>query len=44
MDDAQHHHTDPLVAAALAGDINALLCRVKYADGTLNHMFEGKSV
>ena len=41
MDDAQHHQTDPLVAAALAGGIGALLCRVKYADGTLNRMFEG---
>ncbi|MGK5004560.1 hypothetical protein [Janthinobacterium sp. LB2P70] len=41
MDDAQHHQTDPLAAAALAGDIGALLCRVKYADGTLNRMFEG---
>ena len=41
MDDAQHHQTDPLAAAAIAGDIGALLCRVKYADGTLNRMFEG---
>lgn len=41
MDDALHHQTDPLAAAALAGDIGALLCRVKYADGTLNRMFEG---
>ena len=41
MDDAQHHQTDPLAAAALAGDIGALLCRVKYADGTLTRMFEG---
>lgn len=40
-DDARHHQTDPLVAAALAGDIGALLCRVKYADGTLTRMFEG---
>ncbi|MGK5020733.1 hypothetical protein [Janthinobacterium sp. LB2P10] len=41
LDDALHHQTDPLAAAALAGDIGALLCRVKYADGTLNRMFEG---
>lgn len=41
MDDAQHHQTDPLAAAALAGDIGALLCRVKYADGVLTRMFEG---
>ena len=41
MDDALHHQTDPLAAAALAGDIGALLSRVKYADGTLNRMFEG---
>ena len=41
MDDALHHQTDPLAAAAIAGDIGALLCRVKYADGTLNRMFEG---
>ena len=41
MDDALHHQTDPLAAAALAGDVGALLCRVKYADGTLNRMFEG---
>jgi hypothetical protein len=40
-DDAQNHQTDPLAAAALAGDIGALLCRVKYADGTLTRMFEG---
>lgn len=41
LDDARHHQTDPLCAAALAGDIGALLCRVKYADGTINRMFEG---
>ena len=41
MDDALHHQTEPLAAAALAGDIGALLCRVKYADGTLAKMFEG---
>lgn len=41
IDDAHHYQTYPLAAAALAGDIGALLCRVKYADGTLNRMFEG---
>lgn len=41
LDDALHHQTEPLAAAALAGDIGALLCRVKYADGTLSRMFEG---
>ena len=40
-DDAMHHQTEPLAAAALAGDIGSLLCRVKFADGTLNRMFEG---
>lgn len=41
MDDERHHQTDPLAAAALAGSIGALLCRVKYSDGTLDRMFEG---
>lgn len=41
LDDVFHHQTEPLAAAALAGDIGALLCRVKYADGTINRMFEG---
>lgn len=41
LDDALHHQTEPLAAAALAGDIGALLCRVKFADGTLNRLFEG---
>lgn len=41
MNDAQHHQTAPLAAAPLAGDIGALLCRVKYADGVLIRMFEG---
>ena len=43
LDDALHHQTEPLAAAALAGDIGALLCRVKYADGTLAKMFEGNA-
>ena len=41
MDDAFHHDLDAIAAAALAGDLGSLLCRVKYADGTLNRMFEG---
>jgi hypothetical protein len=41
LDDVFHHQTEPLAAAALAGDIGALLCRVKFADGTINRMFEG---
>ena len=43
LDDALHHQTEPLAAAALAGDIGALLCRVKYADGTLTRQFEGNA-
>jgi hypothetical protein len=42
-DDAFHHDLDVIAAAALAGDIGALLCRVKYADGTVNRLFEGNS-
>lgn len=42
-DDATHHQTDALAAAALADasarDIGSLLARVKYAD-TLSHQFE----
>ena len=43
LDDALHHQTEPLAAAALAGNIGALLCRVKYADGTLTRQFEGNA-
>lgn len=42
-DDAFHHDLDAIAAAALAGDLGSLLCRVKYADGTLNKLFEGNS-
>lgn len=40
-DDAFHHDLDAIAAAALAGDLGSLLCRVKYADGTINKLFEG---
>ena len=40
-DDAFHHDLDAVAAAALAGDMGALLCRVKYADGTVSRLFEG---
>lgn len=43
MDDAFHHDLDAIAAAALAGDLGSLLCRVKYADGTINKLFEGNS-
>lgn len=42
-DDAFHHDIDTIAAAALAGDLGSLLCRVKYADGTINKLFEGNS-
>lgn len=42
-DDAFHHDLDAIAAAALAGDLGSLLCRVKYADGTINKLFEGSS-
>lgn len=42
-DDAFHHDLDAIAAAALAGDLGSLLCRVKYADGTINKLFEGNS-
>ncbi|WP_249153798.1 hypothetical protein [Janthinobacterium lividum] len=42
-DDAFHHDLDAIAAAALAGDLGSLLCRVKYADGTINRLFEGNS-
>ena len=42
-DDAVHHDLDVIVAAALAGDMGALLCRVKYADGTVSRLFEGNA-
>lgn len=40
-DDAHHHALDAIAAAALAGDLGSLLARVKYADGTVNRLFEG---
>ena len=42
-DNAVHHDLDVIAAAALAGDMGALLCRVKYADGTVSHLFEGNA-
>lgn len=42
-DDAFHHDLDAVAAAALAGDMGALLCRVKYADGTVSRLFEGNA-
>ena len=42
-DDAVHHDLDVIAAAALAGDMGALLCRVKYADGTISRLFEGNA-
>lgn len=42
-DDAFHHDLDAIAAAALAGDLGSLLCRVKYADGTINKLFEGNA-
>ena len=42
-DDAFHHDLDAIAAAAMAGDLGSLLCRVKYADGTINKLFEGNS-
>ena len=45
QDDEEHHAAEPLFAAAVAdmtgAGLGALLCRVKYADGTLHRMFEG---
>jgi hypothetical protein len=45
QDDAYHHQTEALIAAALAdtsgGGLGALLSRVKYSDGTINKQFEG---
>ena len=41
MDDPFHHQTDALAAAAMAGDLGALLARVKYADGSISRLFEG---
>lgn len=45
QDDDQHHAAEPLFAAAVAdmtgAGLGALLTRVKYADGTLDRMFEG---
>lgn len=45
QDDAMHHAAEPLFAAAVAhmtgAGLGALLTRVKYADGTLDRMFEG---
>ena len=42
-DDAFHHDLDVIAAAALAGGMGALLCRVKYADGTVSRLFEGNA-
>lgn len=46
-DDDQHHHLGPIAAAAIAdckvGSFGALLCRVKYADGTIHKDFEGNA-
>lgn len=46
-DDEFHHSTEALVAAALAdkgsSGLGSLLCRVKYADGTVSKLFEGNS-
>lgn len=46
-DDDRHHSTEALIAAALADQtglgLGSLLCRVKYADGTVNKLFEGNS-
>lgn len=47
QDDANHHRTDPLAAAALADTVGAgigsLLARAKYADGTIHRDFESGS-
>lgn len=46
-DDQTHHNLDPIAAAALAdvrvNGFGALLCRVKYADGSLHKEFEGNA-
>ncbi|MEC5161843.1 DnaJ-class molecular chaperone [Janthinobacterium sp. CG_23.3] len=42
-DDEFHHDLDAIGAAARAGDLGALLCRVKYADGSVNRLSEGNS-
>lgn len=44
-DDDRHHATDALAASAIADDtggagLGSLLCRVKYADGTVHKLFE----
>jgi hypothetical protein len=43
-DDVHHHATDPLVASALSditgSGLGALLCRVRYADGSVSKLFE----
>lgn len=43
-DDDRHHATDALAASAIADETGAglgsLLCRVKYADGTVHKLFE----
>ena len=45
QDDEEHHAAEPLFAAAVAdmagSGLGALLTRVKYADGTLDRLFEG---
>jgi len=44
-DDAHHRDLNPIAAAAIAdasvGTFGALLCRVKFADGTVHREFEG---
>jgi hypothetical protein len=42
-DDAFHHGLDVIAAAALAGDLGALLCRVKYADVLVDSQSDGNS-
>ncbi|KAF3997526.1 hypothetical protein [Glaciimonas immobilis] len=47
MDDERHHATEALAASAFADSsvdgIGSLLARVKYADGTINKLFEGNN-
>lgn len=46
-DDEFHHDLDPIAAAAIAdasiGSFGGLLCRVKFADGTIHRDFEGNA-
>lgn len=47
QDDEMHHDTEALFAAAVAdvtgAGLGALLSRVKFADGTVNKLFEGNA-